>query len=83
VDVQLGSEGDAVDFTITYPRPTAGPMRIAPAYVKRLPDEGYGTALAVFDEQGNQIAFDANLDLENMVLDFQAPPPTNAPTESK
>jgi hypothetical protein len=83
VDVRLSSEGDAVDFTIIYACPPAGPMRIVPAYVKRLPDEGYGTALAVFDEAGHQLAFDANLSMENMTLDLKVPPqigvpPTNA-----
>jgi hypothetical protein len=75
VDVQLSSEGDAVDFTIIYPRPPTGSLRIAPAYVKRLPDDGYGTALAVFDKSGQQLAFDANLNLKNMNLDLKVPPP--------
>jgi hypothetical protein len=83
VDVRLSSEGDAVDFTIIYPRPPAGPMRIAPAYVKRLPDQGFGTALAVFDEAGHQLAFADNLNLEDMNLDFKIPPPTNAPPQAK
>jgi hypothetical protein len=76
VDVRLSSEGDAVEFTIIYPCPPAGPMRIVPAYVKRLPDEGYGTALAVFDEAGHQLAFDANLSIEKMTLDLNVPPQT-------
>jgi hypothetical protein len=79
VDVQLSSEGDAVDFTIIYPCPPAGPLRIVPAYVKRLPDEGYGTALAVFDEAGHQLAFDANLCMENMTLDLKVPPQSGPP----
>ena len=83
VDVRLSSEGDAVDFTIIYPRPAAGPVRIAPAYVKRLPDQGYGTALAVFDEAGHQLAFADNLDLENIFLDFKISTTTNAPPQSK
>jgi hypothetical protein len=82
VDVQLSSEGDAVDFTIIYPRPPAGPLRIAPAYVKRLPDDGFGTALVVFDEAGNQIAFDDNLNLENLNLDLKVPPPIQADTNT-
>ena len=80
VDVRLSSEGDAVDFTIIYPRPPAGPLRITAAYVKRLPDEGFGTALEVFDEAQHQIAFDANLCMENLSLDLKAPLPADAPT---
>jgi hypothetical protein len=83
VDVRLSSEGDAVDFTILYPRPAAGPVRIAPAYVKRLPDQGYGTALAVFDEAGHQLAFADNLNLEDMNLDFKIPPPAVSTPQSK
>jgi hypothetical protein len=83
VDVRLSSEGDAVDFTILYPRPAAGTVRIAPAYVKRLPDQGYGTALAVFDEAGHQLAFADNLNLEDINLDFKIPTTTNAPTVLK
>jgi hypothetical protein len=79
VDLRLSSEGDAVDFTIIYPRPPAGPMRIVPAYVKRLPDDGYGTALAVFDEAGHQLAFDANLTLEDMVLELNVPASASMP----
>jgi hypothetical protein len=83
VDVRLSSEGDAVDFTIIYPRPPAGPLRITAAYVKRLPDEGFATALEVFDEAQHQIAFDANLNMENLSLDLKVPPPTDvAPTKS-
>ena len=80
VDVRLSSEGDAVDFTIIYPRPPAGPLRITAAYVKRLPDEGFATALEVFDEAQHQIAFDANLCVDNLSLDLKAPPPADAPT---
>jgi hypothetical protein len=83
VDVRLSSEGDAVDFTIIYPRPAAGTVRIAPAYVKRLPDQGYGTALAVFDETGHQLVFADNLNLEEMNLDFKIPTTTNAPPQAK
>ena len=79
VDVRLSSEGDAVDFTIIYPRPLAGPLRITAAYVKRLPDEGFATALEVFDEAQHQIAFDANLCMENLSLDLKAPLPATVP----
>jgi len=79
VDVQLSSEGDAVEFTIIYPRPPAGPLRITATYVKRLPDEAYGTALAVFDEAQHQLAFDANLNTDNLSLDLKAPPPAGVP----
>jgi hypothetical protein len=51
--------------------------------VKRLPDQGFGTALAVFDEAGHQLAFADNLNLEDMNLDFKIPPPTNAPPQAK
>jgi len=76
VDVRLNSAADGVDFTIIFPRPPAGPLRISPTYVKRLPDEGYGTALSVFDEAGRQLAFDANLNLKNMNLNLRIPPPS-------
>ncbi len=79
VDARLSSEGDAVDFTIVYPRPPVGPLRISPAYVKRLPDQGYGTALVVYDEAGQQIAFDDNLNPDNMTLDLKVPPPAESP----
>ena len=79
VDLRLSSEGDAVDFTIIYPRPPAGPLRITAAYVKRLPDEGFATALEVFDEAQHQIAFDANLCMDNLSLDLKAPPPATVP----
>jgi hypothetical protein len=79
VDLRLSSEGDAVDFTIIYPRPPAGPLRITAAYVKRLPDEGFATALEVFDEAQHQLAFDANLCMDNLSLDLKAPPPATVP----
>ena len=79
VDLRLSSEGDAVDFTIIYPRPPAWPLRITAAYVKRLPDEGFATALEVFDEAQHQIAFDANLCVDNLSLDLKAPPPATVP----
>jgi hypothetical protein len=79
VDLRLSSEGDAMDFTIIYPRPPAGPLRITAAYVKRLPDEGFATALEVFDEAQHQIAFDANLCMDNLSLDLKAPPPATVP----
>jgi hypothetical protein len=79
VDLRLSSEGDAVDFTIIYPRPAAGAVKITAAYVKRLPDEGFATALEVFDEAQHQIAFDANLCMDNLSLDLKAPPPATVP----
>ena len=68
-----------MDFTIIYPRPPAGPLRITAAYVKRLPDEGFATALEVFDEAQHQLAFDANLCMDNLSLDLKAPPPATVP----
>jgi hypothetical protein len=77
VDVRLNEEGDAVEFTIIYPRPPAGPLRIAATYVKLLHDEGYGTTLTVFDEARHQIAYADNLNLEQMFLDFKVTPPSD------
>jgi hypothetical protein len=77
VDVRLNEEGDAVEFTIIYPRPAAGPLRIAATYVKLLHDEGYGTTLSVFDEARHQIAYADNLNLEQMFLDFKVTPPAD------
>lgn len=74
VDVELNDEGDAVDFTIVYPRPPAGTLRIAVVYFRRLPHDGYGTGLGVFDEAGNQLATADNLNLEHPFLDFKIPP---------
>jgi len=79
VDVELNEEGDGVDFTIIYPRPPAGPLRFAAVYVKRLPDDGYGTALTVFDSDQQVVGSDDNLDMENLALSVQAPPPMAKP----
>jgi hypothetical protein len=78
VDVQLNEEGDAVIFTVIYPRPPAGPLRIAATWVKLLHDEGYGTTLTVLDEARQQIVYDDNLNMEKMFLDLKSPPPSDA-----
>jgi hypothetical protein len=83
VEVRLNEEGDAVEFTVIYPRPPAGPLRIAATWVKLLHDEGYGTTLSVFDEARHQIANADNLNLEQMYLDFKIPPPTDVPPTPK
>ena len=80
VDVQLNEEGDGVDFTIIYARPPPGPLRIAVSYIKLLPDEGYGTALAVFDEAQHVIASDDNLNMEHRTLDLNIPPTAETPS---
>ena len=83
VDVQLNSVGDGVDFTIIFPRPPVGPLRIAPAYLRRLPNEGYGTALSVFDEAGRQLVSGANLNQENnWDLNLKVPPPSSSATNN-
>lgn len=76
VDVQLNEEGDAVVFTIIYPRPATGPLRFAAAYIKLLPDDGYATTLSVFDKAHQLLAFADTLNMENMTFDFKSLPIT-------
>ena len=83
VDVQLNEEGDAVVFTIIYPRPTAGPLRFAAVYVRRLPDDGYATTLSIFDESHQLLAYADSLNMENPAFDLKAMPPSSAPPPSK
>ena len=83
VEVELNDEGDAVNFTIIYPRPPAGLLRLAAVYIKRLPHDGYGTGLGGFDEAGHLLASADNLNLEKPFLDFKIPPMSNTPTQSK
>ncbi len=75
VDVQLNEEGDAVDFTIIYPRPASGAVRIAPVYIKLLPDDGYATALTVYDDARNILNAGETLNTESPTYDLASPPP--------
>ena len=80
VDVELNEEGDGVDFPIVYPRSPATPLRIAATYIKLLPDDGYATALTLFDNDRNVLDSGENLDTNNLGTDLKAPPPSLSPS---
>jgi hypothetical protein len=75
VDVELNEDGDGVDFTIIYARPPAGPLRLGAVYIKLLPDDGYATALTVFDDARRVLNAGKSLDMETLTFDLIAPPP--------
>ncbi len=54
--LRLTEEND-IEFTLTYPRPAAGPLQFRPAFLARL-GEGYGGLLEVADTAGHHLGWE-------------------------
>ena len=72
--LRLTEEND-IEFTLTYPRPAAGPLKFRPAFLARL-GEGYGGLLEVADTAGHHLVWEMILSEKDTPMVTVPPVPT-------